>query len=246
VPIENPANLEEWCLSQVGPELYQTFIRGYTAKQWSKDPRELPAAIIKRLPIRLSFDDRYFNDRYQGIPIGGYTSIFERLLAGIPVELGVDFLADRDGWMRRFDHVVYTGPVDAFFGYSEGVLEYRSLRFDNRMLDVRDAQGMAVINYTDPEVPFTRILEHKHFDLNLQCPKTLVTTEYPETWQPGMIEYYPVNTDANQEIFRRYCALRDAANLPVTFGGRLGEYRYYDMHQVIAAALGMVERLMRR
>jgi len=244
VPIEHPANLEEWCLSQVGPELYETFIRGYTAKQWGRDPRDLPADIIKRLPIRLSFDDRYFSDRHQGIPIGGYTALFERLLQGIPIELGVDFLADRDTWIGKVDHVIYTGPIDAFFNYSEGVLAYRSLRFQDALLDVHDAQGMAVINYTEPSVPFTRILEHKHFDMNLQCPRTVVTTEYPQEWQRGMTEYYPVNTAENQETYRRYCARRDHLALPVTFGGRLGEYRYYDMHQVIGAALATVRRLL--
>lgn len=243
IAIADPRNLEDWCLSQVGRELYELFIRGYTAKQWHKDPRELPASIIKRLPIRTTFDDRYFSDRYQGIPIGGYTAIFERLLAGIPVELGVDFLADRDTWLGKFDHVIYTGPVDAFFGFSEGVLGYRSLRFESRLLDCRDAQGVAIMNYTDAEVPHTRLIEHKHFDQNLQATKTLVTTEFPEDWKPGLPEFYPVNTEDNQTVFRQYERLRASAALPVTFGGRLGEYRYYDMHQVIAAALTTVARL---
>lgn len=246
IPIPNPANLEDWCLSQVGREIYERFIRGYTAKQWHKDPRELPASIIRRLPIRTSFDDRYFNDRHQGIPVGGYTAIFERLLAGIPVELGTDFLADRDSWLRRFDHVIYTGPIDAFFGHSEGVLEYRSLRFESQLLDQRDAQGAAIINYTDSAVPHTRTVEHKHFDQHLAAPRTLVTTEFPADWRPGLPEFYPVNTEANQDLFRRYERLRDSAALPVTFGGRLGEYRYYDMHQVIAAALTTVGHLCHR
>lgn len=245
VPCGEPENLEAWCLSQIGRELYEKFIRDYTAKQWKKDPRELSPSIIKRLPVRLTFDDRYFSDRWQGIPIGGYTAVFERLLAGVRVELGVDFLADRDEWMRRFDHVIYTGPMDAFFAYSRGVLGYRSLRFESTVLDCRDAQGMAVINYTDASVPFTRILEHKHFDLNLEKMKTLVTSEYPTDWKRGMTEYYPVDTEANRAVFRSYCALRDEADLPVTFGGRLGEYRYYDMHQVIAAALHAVSHLLR-
>ena len=244
--ISNPTCLEDWCLSQVGRELYELFIRGYTAKQWHKDPRELPASIIKRLPIRTTFDDRYFSDRYQGIPIGGYTAIFEKLLAGIPVELGVDFLADRDAWLRKFDHVIYTGPVDAFFGYSEGILEYRSLRFESQLLDCRDAQGVAIMNYTDAAVPFTRIVEHKHFDQNLAAGKTVVTTEYPADWKPGLPEFYPVNTETNQDTFHRYARLGDSTGLPVTFGGRLGEYRYYDMHQVIAAALTTVGRLIQR
>jgi UDP-galactopyranose mutase len=243
LPIPDAANLEDWCLSQVGRELYELFIRGYTAKQWHKDPRELPASIIKRLPVRTTYDDRYYSDRFQGIPVGGYTAMLEHMLAGIHVELGVDFLADRDAWLRKFDHVIYSGPVDAFFDYSAGLLEYRSLRFEHEMLDVHDAQGIAVMNYTAADVPFTRKLEHKHFDLNLRCPKTLLTTEYPQDWQRGMTEYYPVNTDANQEVFARYEALKQETRLPVTFGGRLGEYRYYDMHQVIAAALATVSRI---
>jgi UDP-galactopyranose mutase len=243
LPVANPESLEQWCLGQIGRELYETFIRGYTCKQWRRDPRDLPASIIRRLPVRLTFDDRYYEDRFQGIPVGGYTGMFERLLAGIPVELGVDFLADRDGWQRRFDHVIYSGPIDAFFGYSEGVLGYRSLRFDDQVLDVRDAQGIAVMNYADETVPYTRTIEHKHFDMALTHPRTVVTTEHPEDWQPGMVEYYPVNTDVNQNLYRRYRALADRSQPRVTFGGRLGEYRYYDMHQVVAAALATVRRL---
>lgn len=243
VAIANPESLEEWCLAQVGRELYEIFIRGYTTKQWNRDPRDLPASIIRRLPIRLTYDDRYYADRYQGIPVDGYTAMFERLLDGIPIELGVDFLADREKWRSHFDHVIYSGPIDAYFDYSEGVLGYRSLRFERHLLDVRDAQGIAVMNYTDASVPHTRIIEHKHFDMNLQQPKTLVTTEYPEDWKPGMTEYYPVNTEANQAIYHRYRARAERELRGVTLGGRLGAYRYYDMHEVVAAALAATRTL---
>lgn len=243
-PISEPANLEEWCLSQVGRELYETFVRGYTAKQWRKDLRELPASLIKRLPIRLTYDDNYFNDQYQGIPKEGYTRVFERLLDGIPVELGVDFLQDQSSWIGNYDHVIYTGSPDSFFGYSEGALEYRSLRFEKEMLSIKDFQGVAAVNYTEESVPFTRIVEHKHFDMNLSKDKTLITREYPSDWEPGMIEFYPVNTPDNQRVFARYREAMSELEGRVTFGGRLGEYRYYDMHQVIAAALSRVRKLL--
>lgn len=243
-PIEKPGNLEDWCLSEVGREIYEIFIKGYTIKQWQKDPRELPASIIRRLPIRLTYNDNYYTDRYQGIPIGGYTSIFEKLLKDLRVELKVDFLKNRDDWLKKFDHIIYTGPVDAFFDYSEGVLEYRSLRFENELLNQRDFQGNAMINYTDEDVPFTRIAEHKHFDMNLSKSKTLITREFSQTWKPGLTEYYPVNTTPNNNIFKRYTNLIAKSGLPVTFGGRLGQYRYFDMHQVIAAALSTVKELL--
>lgn len=244
LPVTNPESLEEWCLGEVGRELYEMFIRGYTSKQWRRAPKDLPASIIRRLPVRLTFDDRYYADRFQGIPVGGYTAMFDRLLDGIPVELGVDFLDDRDGWLRRVDHVIYSGPIDAFFGYSEGALGYRSLRFEHDLLDVRDAQGIAVMNYTDADIPFTRKIEHKHFDMNLEQPKTLVTTEFPEDWQRGMTEYYPVNSTTNQAVYQRYRALVEAEPLPVTFGGRLGQYRYFDMHEVVGSALSTVTNLI--
>ena len=237
-------HLEAWCLSQVGREIYETFIRGYTAKQWQKDPRELPASIIRRLPIRLTYDDNYYTDRYQGIPIGGYTRLFEKLLYGIPVELGVDFFADREMWMRRFDHVIYTGPIDAFFDYKYGILEYRSLRFENELLNQRDFQGNAIFNYTDEAVPYTRIVEHKHFDLNLREPKTLITREFSCAWKKGMTEFYPINTEDNQTLYKRYQREWELLDLPLSIGGRLGAYRYYDMHQVIGAALSLTKKLL--
>lgn len=241
----NPSNLEEWCLSEVGRELYETFIRGYTAKQWQKDPRELSASLIKRLPIRLNFDDNYFNDQYQGIPKEGYTKIFERLLSGIKFDLGVDFLEDRDSWIRKYDHVIYTGSPDSFFEYDKGALEYRSLRFEKELLHVNDYQGVAAVNYTDESIPYTRIVEHKHFDMNLSKGSTLITKEFSRDWKRGMIEFYPVNTAENRLVFLGYRELMGELEGEVSFGGRLGEYRYYDMHQVIGAALAKVRKLNR-
>jgi UDP-galactopyranose mutase len=244
VPIAHPANLEEWCLSQVGPQVYERFVRGYTMKQWQRDPRELPASLIRRLPLRLTYDDNYFNDRFQGIPIGGYTALFERLLAGVPVHTGVDFLPEREHALQRYDHIVYTGPIDAFFGYRLGPLAYRSLRFERELLDLPDFQGNAVVNYTDEAVPWTRILEHKHFDLSSRGARTLITREYPADWAPGQTPFYPLGTPESQARYTAYRALADGLSEQVTFGGRLGEYRYYDMHQVIASALQCVRRLL--
>lgn len=240
--IAEPANLEEYCLSLVGRRIYELFIEGYTAKQWNHHPRELSADIIKRIPIRFSFDDNYFNDRWQGIPIGGYTAIFEKLLYGIPLELGIDFDADRDFWLSRADFVIYTGSLDSFFGYAEGPLEYRSLRFERELLDTPDFQGNAVVNYTERSVPFTRILEHKHFDLATGGEKTLITREYPDDWSPGKIPYYPVHTAQTLARLERYRARARALDGKVHFGGRLGEFRYYDMHQVIGAALAWLDK----
>ncbi|MAH25780.1 MAG: UDP-galactopyranose mutase [Opitutae bacterium] len=241
-PIENPKNMEEWCLANVGREIYETFIEGYSLKQWARHPRELPASIIKRVPIRLTFDDNYFNDRYQGIPIGGYTSIFEKMLDDIPVELNTDFHRDRETFLSKFDHVIFTGPIDSFFDYSVGHLEYRSLRFDHQLVNSSDYQGNAVINHTESQVPYTRTYEHKHFDMNFSATNSAVTYEYPDKWEPGKIEIYPVNTDENQSLFEKYQNMtKEVSN--VTFGGRLGQYRYYDMHQVIASALEKVKSL---
>ncbi|EDY81826.1 UDP-galactopyranose mutase family [Verrucomicrobiia bacterium DG1235] len=239
-------NLEDWCLGEIGPELYELLVKGYTIKQWRKDPRELSASIIKRLPVRLNFDDNYFRDRFQGIPIGGYTRIFERLLEGVSVELEVDFMSDRDGWMSRFDHIIYTGPIDAFFDYSEGLLEYRSLRFENEILDTVDYQGASIINCGDIEVPYTRTIEHKHFDLDYSKARTLVTKEYPQDWYEGRERYYPISTSNNAETYQKYRELAVSLDLPVTFGGRLGQYKYFDMHQVVAAALTKSRQLLAR
>jgi UDP-galactopyranose mutase len=234
---ENPPNLEEWCLSQVGPELYETFIKGYTVKQWKKDPRQLPASIIQRLPVRLTFDDNYYTHPHQGIPVGGYTAMFERMLEGIEIRLNTDFLADPDGLAAGFDMVIYTGPIDAFFGYSEGVLEYRSLRFEIDRLPIKDFQGNAIVNYTEEEVPWTRIIEHKHFEMNVASPSTVITREFPADWSPGSEPYYAVDTPNSRATLARYQAKAGKLEGKVVFGGRLAEFKYYDMDQVIAAAL---------
>jgi UDP-galactopyranose mutase len=239
--IENPKNLEEWMLSQVGKEIYETFIEGYTMKQWNRHPSKLPASIIKRLPIRLTFDDNYFNDRYQGIPIGGYTAIFEKLLAGSDVLLGIDYFEDRRILDKLAKQVVYTGKLDQFFSYCLGRLEYRGLRFDTKVLDTSDFQGNAVVNYTQKEIPYTRITEHRHFDLKKDGDKTVVTWEFPDDWDETKVPYYPINDEANNKLRDQYKKL--AAQRPdVIFGGRLASYMYYDMHQVVAAALHTWEK----
>ena len=242
LPIEEPKNMEEWCLANVGREIYEIFIEGYSTKQWAKHPRDLPASIIKRVPMRLNFDDNYFNDRYQGIPIGGYTSIFEKMLQDIPVELEVDFMKERDALLGKFDQIIFTGAIDSFFNYSLGHLEYRSLRFDHQLLNCPDYQGNAVFNHTEAEVPYTRTYEHKHFDMKYTADQTAVTFEYPQDWKPGKIEIYPVNTDGNQNLYAQYKELTKEVPT-VSFGGRLGQYRYYDMHQVIGSALEKVRTL---
>ena len=239
IDIDSPQNLEEWILSQVGEELYETFVYGYTKKQWGREPRELPSSIIRRLPIRLTANDNYFNDRYQGIPIGGYTRIFEQLLEGIPVETGVDYLEAREEVDRQAKRVVYTGPIDEFFGCDKGALEWRSLRFESQWLENTNYQNIAIVNYTAPEVPYTRIVEHKHFDYTNQ-PDTLITMEFPQKWKPKMEKYYPVNDHRNTERYRSYKARIDPTKY--VFGGRLAEYKYYDMHQVVSSALAAVER----
>lgn len=251
LPIARPANLEEQALASVGPTLYELFIEGYTRKQWRRDPRELPADILKRIPVRLDLDDRYFADRHQGIPVGGYSALFDRLLAGIRVDFGVDFLRDREHWLARHDHVIFTGPIDAFFGQCHGPLEYRSLRFERELLPVADFQGAAVVNHTDAAVPWTRIIEHRHFERpggahRLSAGHTLVTREFPQDGGPGREPYYPVATPANLERLARYQALAQAHFPHVHFGGRLGSYRYLDMHQVIGAALAHVQRVLGR
>ena len=235
--IEKPNNLEEWALSQVGPDIYDKFIKGYTAKQWGRDPKDLPASIIRRLPIRLNFDDNYFNDIYQGIPIGGYTAIFNKLLEGIDVELGMDFFKSQQYWEEVADRIIYTGPIDRYYDYMHGHLEYRSLRFETERIDTPDLQGNAVINYTHSSIPYTRIIEHKHFEFGTQ-PFTIVTTEFPSSnGEP----YYPVNDEHNNNIYNRYKSIK---NDKVIFGGRLADYKYYDMHQVVGAALKCVKTIL--
>jgi len=238
IPNEDPQNLEEWILSQVGQEVYETFIKGYTMKQWKKHPRELPASIIKRLPIRMNFDENYFFDRYQGCPIGGYTSMIRNMLDGAAIELGVDYFASKSSWDEMAHKVVFTGKIDEYYGYRFGKLEYRSLRFEAEWHDVADGQGNAVINYTSPDIPYTRVVEHQHFQPQTAGThgRTLLVKEFPEDWSPGKVPYYPINDEINSSIFKKYSILaRKEAD--IIFGGRLAEYRYYDMHQVIGSAL---------
>ncbi|MBN2319613.1 MAG: UDP-galactopyranose mutase [Acidobacteria bacterium] len=243
-PQADQSNVEGWCLANLGEEIYETFIRGYTWKQWNRPPAELPADIIRRVPVRLTCDDNYYQDKFQGIPIGGYTAIFERLFEGIPVDLQIDFFEDRESWLDRYPLVIYTGPVDAFFDLEFGALEYRSLRFEREFLDVRDFQGNAVVNYTELEVPWTRIVEHKHFNADLSRERTLITKEFPADWAPGLEPYYPVNTDENVERFKKYRRRIQECEGKIVFGGRLAEYRYYDMDEVIEEALGTVKSLL--
>ena len=232
--IKDPKNLEEQAISLVGVDMYEKLIKGYTEKQWGRKATELPAFIIKRLPVRFTFDNNYFNDRYQGIPIGGYNKLTEGLLEGSELRLNVDFFENRAELTALAENLVYTGKIDEYFDFQYGALEYRSLRFDHQVLDTDNYQGNAVVNYTDAETPYTRILEHKHFEFGTQ-PKTVITHEYPQEWTPGAEPYYPINDEKNDALFRRYRALAEQEN--VIFGGRLAEYRYYDMHQVIGSAL---------
>lgn len=237
ITCENPRNLEEWILSQVGQEVYETFIHGYTKKQWMREPKDLPSSIIKRLPIRLNFDDNYFNDTYQGIPVNGYNEIFEGLLNGIDVATGEDFFSNRDKWEKMGRQIVYTGKIDEYFGYQHGELDYRTLRFEHTT-QKGDFQGNAVVNYTAPEVPYTRITEHKYFQPQSvhKIENTVWTKEYPAEWTKDSVPYYPVGDEKNVEIYRKYKQLADSQS-NVVFGGRLAEYKYYDMHQVVGSAL---------
>lgn len=231
-----PANLEEQALALVGRDIYETLIRGYTRKQWQKDPTELPPDIIKRLPLRFTWDNNYFNDRYQGIPVDGYTRLFERMLDGIEVRLGCDYFADRAAWNALARTVVFTGRIDEYFDYRFGELEYRALRFETEWLETDNYQGNAVVNYTEAEVPWTRIVEHKHFTPGNASPRTCITREIPDTWSRDKVPYYPIGDARNSALHRRYEELA-AAEAGVIFGGRLAEYRYYDMHQVIGSAM---------
>lgn len=240
--ITNPQNLEEQAISLIGKDIYYALIKGYTEKQWGRKATELPAFIIKRLPVRFTFDNNYFNDSYQGIPIGGYTNLIEKMLEGVEVRLGVDYLENRAYFDSIADKVIYTGEIDRFFDYRFGHLEYRTVSFETELLEgVANYQGNAVINYTDAETPYTRIIEHKHFEFGQQ-PDTVISKEYSTEWKPGDEPYYPVNDEKNSELYKRYKSLADAQT-KVLFGGRLAEYRYYDMHQVIERALEQVEKL---
>lgn len=237
-----PKNLEEQAISLIGTDVYTKLIKGYTEKQWGRSCTELPAFIIQRLPVRYTFDNNYFNDRYQGIPVGGYNKLTEALLDGIEVRLGVDYNQQREEYKDIAETVVYTGPIDAYFNYSLGQLEYRGLRFETERLEEENHQGVAVVNYTEREVPYTRSIEHKHFEFGKQ-PVTYVTKEYPADWKPGEEAYYPVNNERNQKLYAQYAELaRKEKN--VIFGGRLAEYKYYDMDDVIKSALTLVEKVL--
>ncbi len=238
--VKNPKNLEEQALSLIGKDIYETLIKEYTEKQWGMKATELPAFIIKRLPIRLTFDNNYFNDKYQGIPIGGYNTIIDGLLQNVEVKTNVDFFENKTELESKAKKVVFTGKIDEYFDYEFNKLEYRSLRFENEILDCTNFQGNAVVNYNDKEVPFTRIIEHKHFEFGNQ-QQTVITREYPEKWTSEKEAFYPINNQANQKIYQHY---KNKANKlsNTIFGGRLAEYRYYDMHQIIASALKKVNQ----
>ncbi|MBQ7352565.1 MAG: UDP-galactopyranose mutase [Clostridia bacterium] len=237
--ITEPKNLEEQALSLVGTDVYEKLIKGYTEKQWQRDCKDLPAFIIKRLPLRFTYDNNYFNDRYQGIPIGGYNQIIEKMLDGIEVRLNTDYfeLESKDEIAEK---IVFTGQIDRFFDYKLGVLEYRSVRFENEILDIENYQGNAVVNYTEREVPYTRVIEHKHFEFGTQ-PKTVISKEYSSEWKIGDEPYYPVNNDKNNDLYKKYEKLAEEAK-GVIFGGRLGGYKYYDMDKVIISALDTVKK----
>lgn len=238
-----PKNLEEQAISLVGRDIYEKLIKGYTEKQWGKDCKDLPAFIIRRLPVRFIYDNNYFNDPYQGIPIDGYTALIEKLLEGADVRVSTDFLKNREELTALADRVVYTGTIDAYFNYCYGKLEYRSLRFETETYDTNNYQGVAVMNFTDRETPYTRVIEHRHF-ADCDSDKTVVTREYSAPWQEGDEPYYPVNDEKNQQLYAKYAALAEQET-SVIFGGRLAEYKYYDMDKVIASALSVTDRLFK-
>ena len=234
--ITEPKNLEEQAISLVGRTIYEKLIKGYTEKQWGRKCTELPSFIITRLPVRLIYDNNYFNDKYQGIPIGGYTQIIEKMLEGIEVRLNCDYFENKSDLENIAEKIVFTGPIDKYYDYKFGELEYRSLKFETEILDEQNYQGNAVVNYTEYEVPYTRIIEHKHFEYDGISPKTIITREYPDTWNNDKEPYYPINNDRNNELYNKYKELADKDS-KVIFGGRLGQYKYYDMDKVIAEAL---------
>ena len=244
-----PQNLEEQAISLVGRDVYERLVKGYTEKQWGRDCKELPAFIIKRLPVRFTFDNNYFNALYQGIPIGGYTRLVSAMLDGIEVQLDTDYLQEKSRLDKLAERIIYTGAIDAYFGYSLGHLEYRTVRFETELLDMPNFQGNAVVNYTDRETPYTRIIEHKWFEFGRdengnELPKTVISKEYSKEFEPGDEPFYPVNDEKNNGLYQQYRALADKEQ-KVIFGGRLGEYRYYDMDKVIAAALAAVKKELR-
>lgn len=238
--IVEPKNLEEQAISLVGTDIYTKLIKGYTEKQWGRSATELPSFIIKRLPVRFTYDNNYFNDKYQGIPEGGYNIIIEKMLEGIDIKLSVDFFKNRDELINLAEKVVFTGMIDEFYNYELGTLEYRSLKFEHEILECENYQGVAVVNYTEREIPYTRVIEHKHFEYGVG-DKTVITREYPSDWKIGDEPYYPVNNDKNNELFERYKELASKEE-NIIFGGRLGNYKYYDMHQIIEAALEVVKK----
>lgn len=240
--IKDPKNLEEQAISLVGRDIYETLIKGYTEKQWGRSATKLPPFIIKRLPMRYTYDNNYFNDKYQGIPIGGYTKVIEKMLAGIEVRLNTDFLKNKSSYLKMAKKVIYTGQIDAYYDYQFGALDYRSLQFESETLPCPNYQGNAVINFTEKQVPYTRIIEHKHFDPN-DSPCTVVTKEYSCDWQIGDEAYYPINDEINNTKYRKYQQLADKES-NVLFGGRLAEYKYYDMHKIIEKALNLVKDKM--
>lgn len=237
--ITEPKNLEEQAISLVGTDIYERLVKCYTEKQWGRPCDKLPSFIIRRLPVRFTYDNNYFNALYQGIPMGGYTPMVEKMLVGAEIRLGVDYLENREELDALCDRVIYTGPIDSYFGYEYGPLEYRSVRFETELLDTDNFQGNAVVNYTDGETPYTRIIEHKHFEFGTQS-KTVISKEYSQEWQPGIEPYYPVNDEANGELYKKYKLLADREEKTI-FGGRLGQYRYYDMDAVIASALDLAK-----
>ena len=243
-----PKNLEEQAIALVGRDIYEKLVKGYTEKQWGRDCRELPSFIIKRLPVRYTFDNNYFNALYQGIPVGGYTKLVENLLEGIEVRLDTDYLAEKETYDAMAEQVIYTGPVDAYFGYSLGTLKYRSVRFEQEIMDISNYQGNAVVNYTDRETPWTRIIEHKWFEFGKdengkELPKTVISREYSSEWKPGDEPYYPVNDEKNNGLYEQYRQMADREE-KVCFGGRLGEYKYYDMDAVILSALTRAREML--
>ena len=246
---KEPANLEEQAISLIGRDLFEKLVKGYTEKQWGRDCKDLPAFIIKRLPVRITFDNNYFNALYQGIPTGGYTKMVDNMLDGIEVLLNTNYLDDKKKWNEMADKVVYTGPIDAYFDYSLGYLQYRSVRFENELLDIPNFQGNAAVNYTDRETPWTRIIEHKWFTFGKDedgndLPKTVISREYSSEWKPGDEPYYPVNDEENGKLYGKYRELADKEE-KIIFGGRLGEYKYYDMDAVVASALSMVKKVLK-
>ena len=242
--ITEPRNLEEQAIKLVGKDIYDKLIKGYTAKQWGRPCNELPAFIIKRLPVRFTYDNNYFNHPHQGIPIGGYTAMVDRMLRGIEIRLGVDYLQNRDEYKHIATHTIYTGPIDEYYDYCFGALEYRSLRFETEILDVDNYQGIAGMNFTDSETPYTRIIEHKHFEFGQGNPdKTVITREYSATWSVGDEPYYSVNNEVNNTLYEKYRELA-AKNEKVTFAGRLGDYKYYDMDKVILSILELTDRIL--